>query len=400
MKIDIKDEKLAIRLIFIGIAIFAICCLSFLWNDFKFNLTNKIDTNKVADLGNLISGLVGSIWALAGVLLFYVALVEQRKDIKINHDALFLQVEALNQQIKEFELQRNELESSRKIYEEQSKTLRLQQFESSFYSLFNVYLSIKNTLNSNVTSKDCFKNIYDNVIYNYDLKDDIVSGHNKLVEKYSDIFNSDYKGGLSSYFKIFYRILKVIDLSVNLNSEEKVFYSKIVRSQLAEYEQLVLWYNSHSVYGEKERYLLLRYKILKNIPYFEKPVFKFYYNRQGNNDIIYFASWLTDFFDKYIDKLTDIACDSDVFEEQGKGFRCIVCLSYNADIDVKVYCDEEIINNGIKLTNDEFLGFLKEFIFEIFVFSKYALVNEFLVVTNHIIDEAKNNVFSFVLKKV
>lgn len=69
---------------------------------------------------------------LAGVILLYVALDEQRKDIKINQNALIKQIE-------EFELQRVELSETREIFKEQSITLKIQRFENTFFQLINLY---------------------------------------------------------------------------------------------------------------------------------------------------------------------------------------------------------------------------------------------------------------------
>ncbi|MCQ5183187.1 hypothetical protein, partial [Parabacteroides distasonis] len=88
-------------------------------------------------------------------------LVDQRKDFKTNQDALNLQVKALYQQIVEFQEQRKELEITRQIYEQQNRTMKIQQFESNFYSYLNVYITIKNNLNSVSEQKDFFKDIYD-----------------------------------------------------------------------------------------------------------------------------------------------------------------------------------------------------------------------------------------------
>lgn len=39
---------------------------------------------------------------------------------------------------------------------EQEHTMKIQQFESSFYSFLNVYITIKNELNNNDQDKDFF----------------------------------------------------------------------------------------------------------------------------------------------------------------------------------------------------------------------------------------------------
>ena len=78
--------------------------------------------------GEFIGGTVGSIWALAGVILFFLALIYQKKEL---------------------ELQRIELHENRKIMDSQSKTIAIQQFENTFFQLLNFHINaavqIRNT---------------------------------------------------------------------------------------------------------------------------------------------------------------------------------------------------------------------------------------------------------------
>ena len=263
----LKNEKASIVLIAIGILLLVFAVISFLWMDFDFSTSSQIKSDKWGQFGDFIGGIVGTLWALAGVLLFYIALIEQRKDIKTNQEALILQVKALNKQVEEFELQRKELESSRKVYEQQTKTNRIQQFESHFYALLNVYLKIKDSLNNLDDNKDYFKSLYDKLRVEYTESADIITHHNNLIQAYVKLFNNE-RGHLSHYFKCFYRLIKMIELNQFLEESEKVQYSKILRSQLTDYEQLIMQYNSYSVYGIKARPLILKYNLFKHVPIF------------------------------------------------------------------------------------------------------------------------------------
>jgi uncharacterized membrane protein len=92
----------------------------------NWEFSNSLNEEKVGQFGDFIGGVVGSLFSLAGVILFYVALKEQRRDININQENLRLQTEALNQQVDEFKEQKIELEETRKIYEEQTGLIREQ----------------------------------------------------------------------------------------------------------------------------------------------------------------------------------------------------------------------------------------------------------------------------------
>jgi uncharacterized membrane protein len=131
-------EKNSTNLIRIGIGLSAIGIIIFLWN-FKFISDENVDSEKIGQFGDYFGGIIGSIWSLAGVILFYVALQEQRKDIEINRTAL-------EKQIEEFSLQRVELSETRKIFEEQAETLKVQRFENTFFQLLNLHHEIVNNL--------------------------------------------------------------------------------------------------------------------------------------------------------------------------------------------------------------------------------------------------------------
>lgn len=133
------SEKTTKFLISIGLLIFLTIPTIFLWKEPLFDSSVPINKEHLGQFGDFVTGVVGSIWALAGVILFYVALTEQRKDFNTNRIALSKQIDALNLQAKEFSLQRTELEQSRKIFETQSKTLKKQQFESTFFSMLSVF---------------------------------------------------------------------------------------------------------------------------------------------------------------------------------------------------------------------------------------------------------------------
>ncbi|MEQ8809517.1 MAG: hypothetical protein RIE59_10650, partial [Imperialibacter sp.] len=78
------------------------------------------DITTLSMLGEFVGGTVGSMWSLAGVIFFYLALIYQRREL---------------------ELQREELLESRKIMDKQSKTLQTQQFENTFFQLLEFHLN-------------------------------------------------------------------------------------------------------------------------------------------------------------------------------------------------------------------------------------------------------------------
>ena len=73
----------------------------------KVNITN---TSKV---GDFIGGVVGSIWALTAVFVFYLALIVNRKEFKLHTEELKLQREQLNLQREEMRKQNIEFRLNR-----------------------------------------------------------------------------------------------------------------------------------------------------------------------------------------------------------------------------------------------------------------------------------------------
>lgn len=213
----------------------------------------KLDEQIVANYGDFIGGVVGTLLAFTAAILYYVALRERRKDVKNNQASLLLQTKALEQQIEEFKQQRVELEETRKVYErqtalmlEQAHVMKQQQFESSFYAMLKVYMDSKNQMNMKVP--DCFKNWIDEIQINLPSdfsRKDIFERHNEIMSSYANLYVK-YKDTLSSYFKTVYRLLSMIDNMSFLDDKEKMLYVKIFRAQLSESETSLLYYNYHS----------------------------------------------------------------------------------------------------------------------------------------------------------
>lgn len=363
----VKHKK-AIFYTFVGLG-FAIVIVGFIifqWN-VHFNLKGKIDPATVGQYGDLIGGTVGTLWALLGVIFFYIALTEQREDFKTNKEAFNLQIEAFQEQSKQFELQNKELESSRKVYEEQNKTQKLQQFDSNFYSLLNVFLNIKN--NIEIKEENFFKNFFDEIITNYESERSIEENFELIIKKYTHLYNDN--NYLSQYFKTFYRILKIIDTSPQLKkNSDRILYSKILRSQLSDFEVLILLYNSYSIYGTNSQSLILKYNILKHKQLVSQPEYKKHIEKIDVNNLIFFTGNLKSFISNNINKfygIDGIENDSDRFEISENIFKGILSIEYNENIDIKVIIPQANFN----LDQDDFLELLKITLINFFCIDTY-----------------------------
>lgn len=339
----IFNEKTASNSIIIGFIISLIMLLFFIFKgSYEFVLNDDISEEKIGQFGDFIGGVIGTLFSLVGVILFYIALKEQRTDFKTNQDALKMQLIAFEQQIKEFDLQREELKETRKIFEQQTKTMKSQQFESNFYSLLNVFISIQ----VNFLSKNLFTTTINEIKAKIPQTD---------YRSCYDIINSEYlnsylanRADLAKYFMTLYRLFKIIEESPNLNESEKIYYHKILRSQINKDELLVLYYNYHSEFGKKPVPIALKYEYFKHLELFSKFEFEATFNLD-TTEIIHFNKILpriNDLIIRNIEKAKQIS-DEEVKEE----------IELFKDVYAGIYIEEDIEirlvikNNNSKIGN-------------------------------------------------
>jgi hypothetical protein len=284
-------EKFSIRILITGIIIIFLGLFIFSWNNWNFSKFGEIELERLSQFSDFIGGLVGPIFALVGVILFYIALTEQRKDFATNREALQSQTKALEQQIVEFELQRQELSETRQVFKIQTETFRKQQFESTFFNLLNLHHQIVNSIdvsrrerkypgfesvfNKNIdrsekitvvtTGRDCF------IIFGNEYRKKYTEFKNEnpemeelvLVKKSYWNFYEEYQSDLGHYFRNLYHIFKFIN---NSDEPNKNIYTSLVRAQLSNDELFLLFYNSASDLGnEKFLPLIEEYHLLQNL---------------------------------------------------------------------------------------------------------------------------------------
>ncbi len=289
-------EKNSKILLWIGILLFFGGSFIFMYKE-SFNLNTKIDSTKIAQFGDFIGGVIGSLWSLAGVILFYVALNEQRKDIKINREALNAQVSALNQQIQEFELQRVELSETREVFQEQNQTLKIQRFENTFFQLINLHhnlveklnfikvgdFSVKTTLEKRGVISEASKDLKEKIKkknqiqINTDIgwvnKDNLPENKKiavmRLKKAYTEFYFDDYKQILSHYFRNIYHIFKFIFTTDLIKEHKKQFYASILRAQLSSDELFLILYNSmcENLGYPNFLFLIKEYNIMDNFDF-------------------------------------------------------------------------------------------------------------------------------------
>lgn len=236
----------------------------------------KEDRGTIGDMFGTINTLFSGL-ALAGIIL---TILLQRKELK---------------------LQREELSDTRKEFETQNETLKLQRFENTFFNLLNQHHQIVNAIDLRyykkkekernfvmvaqpigrskaqdekevvvINGRDVFKYRYNQMFK--DLEKDI--------NEYENIYMQNYEGAQTDfghYFRNLYRMIKIVDQTDffydnSKVSEKEIFeikykYTSIIRAQISDYELLWLFYNCLSINGKhKFKHYVERYSLLKNMP--------------------------------------------------------------------------------------------------------------------------------------
>lgn len=262
-----KFETLSIVLLVIGLLIFFSAPILFLWNTNPLNFSKSINTSVFDNYGSFISGVVGTIFSLASVILFYITLKEQRKDILINQKNSELQIEALALQIKEFEHQRTELEETRKVFEEQSKTQTYQRFENTFFQLIHLHSDIVSAMEFSdnqgkpVKGRMCFREMFQDLTNPLKGEDEYNTRLSKpkkvhnIIEIYEK-FYIGYTSRLSIYFSSVERLLQYI-VNSGIEANDKKTYIDIVVTNIAKYEIILIYYHGLSKFSSTSFVLLL-----------------------------------------------------------------------------------------------------------------------------------------------
>jgi hypothetical protein len=337
----------------------------------SWHFSRIIDEAKIAQYGDFIGGITGPLFSLVGVILFYVALTEQRKDIQTNQEALSTQVSALNQQLIEFQAQRQELESTRKIYEQQTRTMRIQQFDSSFYSLLNVFIQLKHNLNS--SGIDYFTTKYTELIDGVEIltSDTFIESNRKTDEVYTKMFLND-RSLLSHYFKTLYRLLKIVSDCDDFDTKQQEFYSKIIRSQITDSELIILYYNLFSLYGKDARPIMSKFKMLKHLRTLSKVEFLKKFNFSDESVKIHvtiFNEWLAELIDLNLLKAKDIEANEIKSEENYLPYQFIVGVYIDAKMELKIYIDNQNISL-LPFSEPEFSDFILMTLYDILYLNK------------------------------
>lgn len=315
-------EKTGFVLIVAGFVIIIGSFIAFVFFS-RWSFSCTLDEEVVGQFGDFVGGAVGTLFALAGVVLYYVALTEQRKDLKINHDNLKIQTDALTQQIEEFKAQKEEMAETRKVYEqqtalfqeqtnlyrEQSEAMKKQadeakkqtaiylveQFDASFYPLLNLICGaqrenaqIIEDINSSIQSK-------------IDKNDDIKKTYDKIIEEYKIQYQANGES-IGRMFNIITQLVRLIFKTSMLDEDKKKHYISILHFQLSECTNVILFYHLFSEAGGNEKPLYLQSGFFKDMDFMKRCEFLNLYPQEVYFSLNKFADELFAFIGKSLDQ--------------------------------------------------------------------------------------------------
>lgn len=188
---------------------------------------------ELAGWGDWIGGTTAPLFSLAGMLLVLAAFYAQRDELAA---------------------QREELTLTREEFREQNATLRLQRFESTFFSLLANHHDLVGSLGvKDVRGRDRLREVHGRLeTLRTWMREKTVTDRFPHMAAGEMHFNvgipyvfDEMDEDLGHYFRNLYHLIRFVDESVLLTEgSERHRYVAIVRAQLSAREQVLLMYNA------------------------------------------------------------------------------------------------------------------------------------------------------------
>ena len=266
----------AFSLAVIGIVLIIYFAFSDLFNDGS----GVFDPALAANYGSFVGGLIGSIFALAGMLMLYVTILKQQR--------LFLlqQFESKYFELVRFHRKNFENISYKLPSSHDGKTVQGSLFFVHLTEEFDSILSQVNLLGTDFTKEEKisiavlihFHGVSKNAratLLN-ELGAFATPNVKSVIERLSEektAYDSNivYFGGhlhrLGHYMRNLFQIVKLVHETELITDEQKYDYVKILRTQLTHYELVYFFYNSLGKYGKawEELGYISDYKIIKHV---------------------------------------------------------------------------------------------------------------------------------------
>lgn len=250
-----KEETKFPLWIWIIVAIIGVIALWLLswWGISEF-IDEPINRGTFGDMFGAVNALFSGL-AFAGLI---VTLLYQKEELQLQRE--------------ELAETRKELKAQKLEFQEQNKTMKRQRFENTFFNM----LSLQNEVVSNLSDEE--------VQWQWS---ELENGQVEKIKKYSgrEVFKHIYIKNYNfftncsnipeitrfdHYFRHLYHIFKYIDTSDLIEDKERYEYASIVRSQLSNYELVILFYNclaqkDSGIEENKFKPLIEKYAIFNNL---------------------------------------------------------------------------------------------------------------------------------------
>lgn len=263
-------ERFAIVIIWAGFITLLIGSLFFLFAKFTQNIFSEETIEIIGVAGEYVAGIVGALWALAGVVLFYETLRIQRTEIKMQRH--------------ELELQRHEIMEQTDQIRKQNETMEIQYFETTFFQLLSLHNEIVDSIELPISvhsssgkdagkrilkGRDCFVEyykIFKRVFHSSFEKvspTEISEDSNKMLIEYSyRLFFNEYQAILGHYFRNLLTIFKFID---GKDVKNRIFYVNLIHSLLSNYELMLLFFHGLSDINPEFKSMMEKYHVFHMI---------------------------------------------------------------------------------------------------------------------------------------
>ncbi|WP_161890710.1 putative phage abortive infection protein [Pontibacter russatus] len=204
------------------------------WGTVKFDIWHELyldpadrEGGVFGEYGEFIGGIVGSLWALAGVFLFFATLTYQKR---------------------EFELQRHELHKTQKIYQQQN-----------FSTLYISFISKHNDIIDSLTAYDINKSAWKGTNFFVFFQEKVLTsfvqkvrslgpaertGENlrSIFEDYFTYHFTFYQNSLGPYLKNLSVLFKLIQRYRSETEDEGEYYSFITKASFTQSELFLIYH--------------------------------------------------------------------------------------------------------------------------------------------------------------
>jgi hypothetical protein len=228
----------------------------------------------------------------------------------------------------------------------------------------NIYLKLKSVGNNELTLSEYYSTI---------------------IRKYIDIFYEN-NSVLSQYFKTIYRIIKMIDSS-DIQETDKKQYAKIFRSQLTDVELLILYYDYHSILGNKVRVLAIKYELFKHIQILDKIELNFDKSNEIKGKLSIYIYIMSNLIKSNLIKYNDIESTSDINIREIQNFLDLeseIALQIDSQFCITISFSKEVWENQQIIDKKFVKEIISKSIYDIIYLSKFRIPNGNEIVTSFV----------------